>query len=188
MKTYLPRREEDINPENPEHCAALVRHLLDNRHPGILCTVDECEFPRVRWMATVAFDHYTTLYTLTAPGSRKLEQIRRHPTVEWMFSDFSTGVVANLIGRAEIFLEDEAAMKKVWDSIADKSRAYFLRNGNGSWAVIKTTIEMIELTLAKRGITIPIEPASLKVIENLGEQKPSRLKSHRVESTFTHVL
>ena len=57
----------------------------------------------------------------------------------------------NLTGRAEIYLHEAEAMKRIWRQIADKSRAYFLgdvEKGPG-FVVIHTKIEKIECTIPR---------------------------------------
>ena len=36
-------------------------------------------------MATLSFEEFPLLHTLTAPESRKVQQIKLHPDVNWMF-------------------------------------------------------------------------------------------------------
>ena len=43
-----------------------------------------------------------------------------------MFSNHDLSFVVNLTGRAQIFLRDAETMKRVWNQITDKSRAFFL--------------------------------------------------------------
>ncbi len=118
---------------------------------GLLSTVDESGRPHARWMGSVAKDEDVSwIITIASPNSRKIDQIRCHPDVEWIFTDSKWDRVVHLRGRA-ILIEDPALIKRDWNRILDKSRAYFLRfqeTGLG-FSVIETHIEEIEYTLPK---------------------------------------
>jgi hypothetical protein len=77
-----------------------------------------------------------------------------------MFSDRDFSFVVNLSGRAELFLRDAETMKRVWNQIADKSRAYFMNATIDSpgFVVIHTKVEVIECTIPKRVLRFVIEP------------------------------
>ncbi len=123
----------------------LTRRLIDGSHPGVLTTVDEGGCPHSRWMATLSFDDFPDIYTLTSPTSAKISQVAANPQVGWMFSDDDRSVVVNLLGRAEI-VTDTCEIKRAWRIIQDKSHAYFLDHfaeGPG-FAVLRTTIERID--------------------------------------------
>ena len=126
MNTLSETDVNSLDPENRDQVISMARQLLRGNNPGILSTVDQSGFPRSRWMATMSFDDFPDLYTLTAANSRKVGQIQEHPIVQWMFSNHDLSFVVNLTGRAEIFLRDAETMKRVWLQITDKSRAFFL--------------------------------------------------------------
>jgi general stress protein 26 len=158
--------ETDVNsldPKNREQLVRMARELLKGNNPGILSTVDQSGFPQSRWMATMSFDDFPDLYTLTSARSRKVAQIQQHPIVHWMFSNHDLSFVVNLTGRAEIYLHEAEAMKRIWRQIADKSRAYFLGDpvkGPG-FVVIHTKIEKIECTIPRKVLTFSIDPAEM---------------------------
>ena len=97
-------------------------------------------------MATMSFDDFPNLYTLTSATSRKVAQIQEHPIVDWMFSNRDLSFIVNLTGRAGIFLRDAETMKRVWQQIVDKSRAFFLGDSvdDRGFVVIHTKVEMID--------------------------------------------
>lgn len=166
MNTLSQTDANSLNPNDRAEVVRMARQLLKGNHPGVLSTVDENGMPQSRWMATMSFEDFPNLYTLTAANSRKVAQIREHPIVQWMFSDRDFSFVVNLSGRAELFLRDAETMKRVWDQIVDKSRAYFLNATIDSpgFAVIHTKVEMVECTIPKRVLRFVIDPQELAAV------------------------
>jgi general stress protein 26 len=152
-----------IDPKSREQIISTARELLKEGNPGILSTVDQSGSPQSRWMATMSFDDFPDLYTLTSATSRKVAQIQEHPTVHWMFSNQDLSLIVNLTGRAEIYLHEAEAMKRIWRQIADKSRAYFLGDSvkGPGFVVIHTKIEKIECTIPRKVLTFSVDPAEM---------------------------
>ena len=75
----------------------MARRLLRADNVGMFCTIDESGFPQARWMATMSFDDFPDLYTLTSARSRKVAQIQAHPTVHWVFSNRDLTFIVNLV-------------------------------------------------------------------------------------------
>ena len=93
----------------------------------------------------------------------EVAQIQEHPMVHWIFSNHDLSFIVNLSGRAEIYLHEADAMKRIWRQIADKSRAYFLGDpvkGPG-FVVIHTKIDKIECTIPRKVLTFSIDPAEM---------------------------
>ncbi|CAN5632246.1 hypothetical protein BH09VER1_BH09VER1_15020 [soil metagenome] len=129
----------------------MSKGLIDGKHAGILTTVDGHGHPHARWMATLAFDDFPYIYTLTSSTSRKLSHIANQPTVAWMFSSEDLGVVLNLAGPADIVVNLHE-QKRIWEMVSDKSHAYFLKQfGSGSeYTVLKTTVRQIECCIPEK--------------------------------------
>jgi general stress protein 26 len=146
--------------ESDQHGATVAQ----SNNPGVLSTIDQTGFPQSRWMATMSFDDFPDLYTLTAAKSRKVGQIKEHPVVQWMFTDRDFSIVVNLTGRAEIFLRDAETMKRVWNQIVDKSRAYFMNDAveGPGFVVIHTKVEMVECCIPKRALRFLIDPDEMR--------------------------
>jgi general stress protein 26 len=163
MNTFPETDVNSLDPKNREQVISMARQLLKGNNPGILSTVDQSVFPQSRWMATMSFDDFPDLYTLTAANSRKVAQIQEHPIVHWMFSNHDLSFVVNLTGRAEIFLRDAQTMKRVWKQITDKSRAFFLGDSveGPGFVVIHTKVEMIECTLPRKILRFLIDPVEM---------------------------
>ncbi len=162
---------ETFDLEDCEDILNLTRQLIDGRHPSVLTTVDERRRPQARWMATVSFDEFPCIYCLTAPKSRKLDQLARNPYVNWMFSNADLTLVLNLSGQAEA-VQEVAVTKHIWKAIEDKSHAYFLNNFTERPGVmaIRTTVDRIECS---------IPHANLHWELPLGTLKPQLVKTER---------
>jgi general stress protein 26 len=168
MNTSSQTDANSLDPNDRGQVIRMARRLLQGNNPGILSTVDESGSPQSRWMATMSFEDFPNLYTLTAANSRKVVQIREHPIVQWMFTDPDFSFVVNLMGRAQLFLRDAETMKRVWDQIVDKSRAYFMNatiEGAG-FVVIHTNVEMVECTIPKRVLRYVIDPREIAAVSD----------------------
>jgi general stress protein 26 len=163
MNTFPETDANSLDPKNREQIISLARELLQGGNPGILSTVDQSGFPQSRWMATMSFDDFPDLYTLTSATSRKVAQIQEHPIVNWMFSNQDLSFIVNLTGRAEIYLHEADAMKRIWHQIADKSRAFFLGDSvkGPGFVVIHTKVEIIECTIPRKVLKYSIDPAEM---------------------------
>jgi general stress protein 26 len=153
-----------LDPKNREQVIGMARRLLRTDNVGMLCTIDERGFPQARWMATMSFDDFPDLYTLTSVRSRKVAQVQAHPTVHWVFSNRDLTFILNLTGSAEIYVHEADAMRRIWRQIADKSRAFFLHDpvkGFG-FVVIRTKVESIECTIPQKVLTISINPNEMR--------------------------
>lgn len=159
MKPGLIIEGRPLEPKEREDGVAALKKLLNGAHAGILSTVDECGIPRSRWMATIAFDDFPRFYTITAPTSRKIDEINNHPMVNWMFANEDMTFVVNLLGKARVMVRDVPAMKRIWKQFKDKSRAYFLGSGSEGvgFAIIETQVELVECTLPIRQVKFQLE-------------------------------
>lgn len=141
-----------------EHIVRLARQLANGSRPGVLSTVDANGYPCTRWMATLSLQDFPHLYALTAPVSRKVEQIRLNPKVSWMFTNETSTMVVNLTGTATI-LSDKGEVNRVWRLIENKANAYFLGLDTvaGGVAVIDTVIENVDCMIPRYDLHYPLK-------------------------------
>ena len=163
MNTFPETDVNSLDAKDREQVISMAKQLLKGNNPGILSTVDQSGFPQSRWMATMSFDDFPDLYTLTSATSRKVAQIQEHPIVHWMFSNQDLSFIVNLTGTAEIYLREADAMKRIWGQIADKSRAYFLEDSvkGPGFVVIHTKVEVIECTIPRKVLRLSIDPPEM---------------------------
>ena len=163
MNTFPKTDLNSLDPKSREEIVSTARSLLTGGNAGILSTIDESGSPQSRWMATMSFDDFPDLYTLTSATSRKVAQIKNNPLVHWMFSNEDLSFIVNLAGTAEVYLHEAEAMKRIWRQIVDKSRAFFLGDSvkGPGFVVIHTKVVRVECTIPKKVLTYSIDPAEL---------------------------
>ncbi len=144
---------ESFDIEDSDDLFGVARQLIDGRHFGVLTTTDSDGAPHARWMATMTFEKFPRILTLTSAGSGKVKHIRANQHVDWLFNNEDFTLVLNLKGRARIFT-DTVSIKRAWKAIKDKSHAYFLNNmaGDSKIAVIETVVERVDYTAAQHGL------------------------------------
>jgi general stress protein 26 len=164
--------------ESSDDIVGAARELIDGNHPGVLTTVDEKGRPHARWMASLDFEDFPHIYTLTAPHSRKLKHIAANPIVEWMFSNQDLSFIINLVGTATP-VSETSLLKRIWRSVEDKSHAYFLNNftERPGVAVIQTRVTGITCSLPQSGLTWSMEAADFPV------QSPQETRTKHVQGT-----
>lgn len=115
---------------------------------GLLATADKEGVAHVTYMGTVASPTIDRLLTMTAPESRKVENILENPRVEWLFLDEEKQEVLYLRGTARV-IEDPVDVEKAWKQIPDKSRAYFLsfQDVGIKFLILETAVESFEYRL-----------------------------------------
>ncbi len=162
MNTAPETDSESFDIEDSEDIIGLAKSLVNGLHAGILSTVDQDGKPEVRWMSTLSFDEFPVFYTLTAPDSRKVGQIRQHPDVNWMFFNHDKSLILNLLGKARV-LTDTRTLRRVWKQVEDKSHAYFLKEyaKAPNFAVIETTVESIECSSPQNALRFTVKPSEL---------------------------
>jgi general stress protein 26 len=166
MNTAPEIDSESFDIEDSADILGLARTLVNGHHAGILATVDHEGKPEVRWMSTLAFDEFPVFHTLTAPTSRKVQQIKERPDVNWMFFNQDRTMILNLIGKARV-ITDTKTLKAIWKRVQDKSLTYFLdRYAKGlGFVAIETKVELIECTTPKSALRFKIDPREMQAYE-----------------------
>jgi general stress protein 26 len=76
MNTFPQIDLDSLDTNDRTQIIGLVRRLLKANNPGVLSTVDQSGFPQSRWMATMSFEDFPNVYTLTA-ALRDAESMQR---------------------------------------------------------------------------------------------------------------
>lgn len=106
---------------------------------------------------------FERLLALTALTSRKVGEIRARPEVQWVFTSADMSRVVTFTGRARI-LDGVEEVKRHWQKIPDKTRAYFLHgslSGLGV-AVIETELEAMEYGVPSANIQVALDLAEVR--------------------------
>jgi general stress protein 26 len=156
MNPQLPPNRSKTNQAHGEHVLRLAKQLANGNRPGTLATVDRSGGPHIRWMSTLSLEEFPHLYALTSPTSQKVDHIRNHPQVSWMFTTEGSSMVVNLSGTATI-ISDKSALNRIWRLIEDKSNAFFLslNTTTDGVVVIDTLIENVECVVPRYDLHYP---------------------------------
>lgn len=105
--------------------ARMVFELVADARHGLLTTVDKDGWPHATWMNFQTKGYLDEVFTVTAPTTQKVANLRQNPRAEWMFShpDFSIESIAYVSGETHIVEGD--AVQPYWDAIPGKSRAFY---------------------------------------------------------------
>ena len=111
---------------------------------GLLTTVDATGRPHARFMAARAESGLGRIITLTAGGTEKVQNLRAHDAVCWVFARPDLSDVVTLYGRAKV-LSSPLAAAAAWDHLFEAVRTYAvgpLSNDNDlTLVVIETHVE-----------------------------------------------
>src|SRR5690625_2398600 len=157
---------------------ALAHHilrLLYNRgghEVGIFTTADRAGVPHAGYMGTGASPMVARLLTMTAPESRKIQNLLENPVVEWLFIDEKKEDLLYAYGRARV-LEEPAEVEAAWQKISDKSRAYFMlyQDVGMKFLVVETKVEKFEYRVPRKNevhLATAAEVRSVLADENVG--------------------
>ena len=140
--------------------------ISDARH-GLLTTVDKDGWPHATWMNFQTKGTLDEIFTITAPTTQKVANLRANPRTEWMFShpDFTIENIAYASGETRIIEAD--AVQPYWDAIPGKSHAFFRQYSDSDdfrhFVVLVTKITKVVLCrpIAYRKFPV-LEPDDIK--------------------------
>lgn len=137
----------------------------DGHQVGILATADAKGLPHASYMGTVASPTIDHLLMMTAPDSRKAQNILENPQVEWLFCDEEREDLLCLRGTARV-LENPVEVEEAWHRIPDKSRAYFLsyQDVGINFLIFETTIETFQYSVPRDNEVIVLTSEEMKKI------------------------
>ncbi|MAS95175.1 MAG: hypothetical protein CMO55_18415 [Verrucomicrobiales bacterium] len=150
-------------PESPVQAAAdVLNSIMTGQREAILSTVSSDGRPHATWMSTMTNDDISKIITLTSPDSHKVENIEFNPEVEWLFTAPNKRELVYLHGTAEI-IRDVAKMKKAWQAVPNKQRAFFLNffTSAPGYAVIETTVRKVVYGMPAHNFFHEFDPEEL---------------------------
>jgi general stress protein 26 len=117
-------------------------------------------------MSTLSLREFPHLYALTSPASRKVEHIRSHSKVSWMFTAEGSAMVVNMSGTARV-VTDKSEINRIWSVIENKSNAFFLSldTATEGVAAIETEIEEVECVVPRYDLHYPAKTGALPHLE-----------------------
>lgn len=154
-----------IHIEKPEDIEA-ARRLFAQLRPGkstvaMLSTVSPEGRPHATWMfASRSSDSGVEILTITSPDSDKVDNVRAHAAVEWLVTSQDRMENLYLEGEAEV-VEDVAEIKRLWELVGGKERAFFMRyyNSGMGFSIIRTRVTEAVYAVPEeyRKVRFPIE-------------------------------
>jgi len=107
--------------------ARMAWQLVDECKVGLLTTADKDGWPHATWMNFQNKGYLDEIFTITAPNTLKVANLRANPRTEWMFShpNFNAESIVYVTGETHIIEGD--AVQPWWDAMPGKSAAFFRR-------------------------------------------------------------
>ena len=111
--------------------ARMAWSLVDECQIGLLITADREGWPHATWMNFGTKGYLDEIFTISAPTTQKVANLRVNPRTEWMFArpGFKAEGTVYVTGETRIIEGD--AVQPWWDAIPGKLRA-FTRNFDAS--------------------------------------------------------
>lgn len=122
-----------------------VDRILDGSHAAVLSTVDEKGRPSTRWMTpTTLRGQAGALYTVTAPGFRKVAHIQQHDRVSWLIQTKSLNEIVEVTGKATI-IDSPTLKSDVLEAIGPHLTTFWNINPDETeLVVIETVVERVD--------------------------------------------
>jgi general stress protein 26 len=139
--------------------------LIKTCRVALLTTADKNAWPHATWMNFHPKGYLDEIYTITAPTTLKVANLRENPRAEWLFSDWAMETVVTVAGPTRVIEGDE--VKEYWDVTPGKAHAFYRHYAETDdfrdFVVISTKVEKVFLSRPSlyRKYEIQHEPAVL---------------------------
>ena len=138
---------------------ARAARVVHRAFVGAMPTLDQQGEPITRYMAAAAVgETLHHLYTLTGRATRKLDHLRHHHEVCWLFALPDYEEVVTLRGRAWA-LDQPVVAQHVWDRLSEAARAYAMNvlsnREQVEFVVIESQIDRVEWLCPGEGVVMP---------------------------------
>lgn len=126
--------------------------ILDEVKTGVLTTIGDDGYPRGRWMSPIVLSSDdNTLYTITAPDFKKIEQLEKNPHICWLIQTASLEEIVHITGKINI-IDNPALKAEIMERIGRRLHAFWkLRGDETLFIVLETVIEEATYFLPMRG-------------------------------------
>jgi general stress protein 26 len=118
--------------------------LVQPGQPAVLATMEPSGYPKMRWMYPAFLsDQDACLYTVTSPDFSKVNDIHKHPEVEWILQSPDYAEVLRLRGKAHV--EEAPAIRSHMIDVVGKNLQQFWtlaeNSGDTHFLVVATVLE-----------------------------------------------
>jgi general stress protein 26 len=132
--------------------------IIEDCRLALLTTADRNGWPHATWMNFQMKGYLEEIFSITAPTTQKIANLRENPRAEWMLSNPSLESVISISGETRIIEGDE--VQQYWDAIPGKLHAYYRQYNDSDdfrkFVVISTKIAKVVLTRPAAYKKIPI--------------------------------
>lgn len=137
----------------------LARRLIDEVAVGCMVTIGPEGKPYARYMGGVpGTDDFGWLYSLSAHATNKIEHLRDHPDVCWIFANRGYEDVVTLHGKAKVEPTSEMPAS-IYDRLIEFAKPYAVNvltdPHHYQFEAVVTQVESIELLAPHLGVTAP---------------------------------
>ena len=118
----------------------IIERLVEETKTAVLATVDGEGRPHMRWMVPALLrGRAGAIYTVSGPGTPKIEHLASRPQVEWMLQSRSLDRIVTVRGRAQVV--DELSIKReILETVGRRLAAFWKYNEDPSQLVVIETI------------------------------------------------
>jgi len=129
-----------------------VEAILEAHGTGLLATVGDDGGPHVRWLTPALLrGRFGAIYVLTGPRFAKVDQVRAHPRVEWMFQTPALDEIVTVRGRINV-VDNPSLRSEALEVIGPRLRAFWkLARDERDLAVLETVVEEATRYLPMQG-------------------------------------
>lgn len=127
--------------------ARVAIRLIRDCSYGLITTADENGQPHATWMNFQTRGQLDEIFTVTAPTTQKVANLRANPRSEWMFfhPGFHAESIVYVTGETRIVEGD--GVRKWWDAMPESSRSYIRQHCDTSdptqFVALVTTVDAV---------------------------------------------
>ena len=104
--------------------ARMAWRLVEDCKIGLLTTADRDGWPHATWVNFQTKGYLDEIFTITAPTSQKVANLRENPRTEWMFSHPGFAAESTVYVTGETRIIEGDPVEPWWDAIPGKPRAF----------------------------------------------------------------
>lgn len=127
---------------------SIIKKSIHENQAAVMTTLSRDNKPHSCYMSANHFNEYNQIYTITAPSSRKVENILQNGLVQWLFLSIENNISATLNCHASIIMTP-AKIKHYLSITENLDQAHFLPHQSEygmKFILIESNIHSIEIS------------------------------------------
>ncbi|MDR2729148.1 MAG: pyridoxamine 5'-phosphate oxidase family protein [Chitinispirillales bacterium] len=122
---------------NKHEFMSMMQRIVDESHAAVLASADKEGRPHIRWIVPGLLSrHDGAVYTVSASGYPKVDQLLNNPNAEMMFQTPGLNKIINLRGVVNV-LDNPSIRSEVLESLGERLHAF--------WRTVKPEGELVVL-------------------------------------------